>query len=182
MPSPIVVLSGPYGSGKTTTCRQLLVTAHQRGLHCAGLLSLPRFDGTRKVGIDLLDLRSGASRPLAEADQQPAALRTGTYRFDATVLAWGAEVLNAAPPCDLLILDELGPPELEQGQGWANALDVLRAGGFGLAVVVVRPALVEAFRQALPGTLTYLFTLPSPPGLDLPAAIISLLGQANDPY
>lgn len=132
------------------------------------------------MGIDLLDLRSGVSRPLAEADQRPASLRTEAYRFDADVLAWGSAVLSTALPCDLLIVDELGPLELEFNQGWVNALRVLRAGGFRLAVVVVRPELLDAFCQAAPGVLTCLFTLPPPPGIDLPAAIISLLSKAND--
>lgn len=173
-------MSGPRGSGKTTTCRQLTQLARQRGLDCAGLLSLALFDGTRKVGIELVDLRSGASRPLAEADQRPASLRTKTYRFDVGALAWGTEVLNGALPCDLLIVDEVGPLELERGQGWANTLDVLRTGRFRLAVVVVRPELLDTFRQALPGMPLHIFTLPLPPGINLPAAIIPLLSKAND--
>jgi nucleoside-triphosphatase THEP1 len=154
--------------------------ARQRGLDCAGLLSIARFDGARKVGIDLLDLRSGISRPLAEADQQPASLRTEAYRFDADVLDWGAKLLEAALPCEFLVVDELGPLELERNRGWVNALHTLRAGGFRLAVVVVRPELLDAFCQVLPGVRLQLFTLPEPIGIDLPAAIMSLLSKAND--
>jgi nucleoside-triphosphatase THEP1 len=102
-----------------------------------------------KVGIDLLNLRTGESRPLAEADNQPSELRTTHYRFDAEAMAWGTTVLDTACPCDVMIVDEIGPIELARGQGWVKALKILREGQFGLAVVVVRPGLVDAFRATV---------------------------------
>jgi nucleoside-triphosphatase THEP1 len=164
MDKHIAILSGPIGSGKTTACRQLANLAQQRGLDCSGIVCPARFDGMDKVGIDLLDLRTGECRPLAEADNQPSELRTTRYRFDAEVMAWGATILGLACPCDVLIVDEIGPLELERGQGWVNALTILREGQFDLAVVVVRPSLVEAFRAAVGEVVMRLFTLPAPPG------------------
>ena len=165
MPQHIAILTGPFGSGKTTTCRQLADLAQQHGLDRAGIVCPARFDGERKVGIDLLNLRTGECRPLAEADNQPATLRTTRYRFNAGVMAWGAASLDAACPCDVLIVDEIGPLELERGQGWVNALKVLREGQFDVAVVVVRPSLVDAFRAAVGDVPLSLFTLPfSRPG------------------
>ncbi len=151
MPRQLAILSGPRGGGKTTLCQQLLELARQRGLDCAGIISPARIEGGRKVGIDLLDVRSGECRPLAEADGLPGELRTAAFRFDPGVVEWGAGLLNAACPCDVLVVDELGPLELERGQGWTNALDVLRNGPFKLALVVVRPALVSVFRQSMSG-------------------------------
>jgi nucleoside-triphosphatase THEP1 len=87
MPRHIAILTGPFGSGKTTACRQLADLARQRGLDCAGIVCPARFDGAHKVGIDLLDLRTGERRPLAEADNQPAELRTTHYRFAAEAMA-----------------------------------------------------------------------------------------------
>jgi len=156
----ITILTGPFGSGKTTACRQLADLARQRGLDCAGIVCPARFEGTRKIGIDLFNLRTSECRPLAKVDDQPAALRTTRYRFDADVMAWGAASLDAACPCDLLIVDEIGPLELERRQGWVNALNVLREGQFDLAVVVVRPSLIDAFRAAVGDVPLSLFTLP----------------------
>jgi len=160
MEKHIAILTGPLGSGKTTVCRQLADVARQRGLDCAGIVCPARFDGAHKVGIDLVNLRTGECRPLAEADNQPSELRTTRYRFDVDGIAWGAAILDAACPCDVLIVDEIGPLELEQGQGWVNALNVLRAGQFDLAVVVVRPSLVDAFRAAIGDVPLSLFTSP----------------------
>jgi nucleoside-triphosphatase THEP1 len=173
MPGHIVILTGPPGSGKTTTCCQLADLARRRGLDCAGLVCPARFHKSRKVGIDVLNLRTGESRPLAEADQLPSALRTQGYRFDAETTAWGAAVLAAACPCDLLIVDEIGPLELERGQGWVNALDVLGADSFRLAVVVVRPHLLNTFEQAMGRQSLRRFMLPVPAGDDLLNTILS---------
>lgn len=143
-------------------CVQLADLARQRALNCAGVISPARFEGGVKVGIDVLDVRTGQRRPLAEAGGaggSPTELRTPRYRFDADAVAWGGEVLNAACPCDVLIVDELGPLELERGQGWANALDILRDGPFGMAVVVVRPGLLDVFRARLAGLMVSVVTL-----------------------
>jgi nucleoside-triphosphatase THEP1 len=173
MPGRISVLSGPLGIGKTTTCLQLADLARRCGLDCAGLACPARFDGPHKVGIDVLDLRSGERRSLAEADNLPALLRTSGYRFDVSAIAWGAAVLASACPCDLLIVDEIGPLELERRQGWVNALEVLRAGQFKLAVVVVRPALLNAFEQAMHNLPLSWFILPVSNKADLLTSVLS---------
>src|SRR4030043_156033 len=49
----------------------------------------------------------------------------------------------------LLIVDELGPLELELGQGLVAALAVLNEGAFSLALVVVRPELLDTLREQL---------------------------------
>ena len=53
-------------------------------------------------------------------------------------------------PCDLFIVDELGPLELIRAEGWVNALETLRQPTYRVGVVVIRPELVEAACQALP--------------------------------
>jgi nucleoside-triphosphatase len=157
----LVIVTGPSGSGKTMLCRRILALARRRGLDCAGILSPARFRAGHKVGIDLLDVRTGQVRRLAEADDEPGPVRTATYRFHADALAWGVAVLHTATPCDLLLVDELGPLELIRGEGWVGALEVLRSGRFRGAVVVVRPSLLGIFQAAVPAADARIVTLPA---------------------
>src|SRR5512136_1358240 len=98
MSKRIIIFTGPPGSGKTTLCRQVADLARQHGVDCAGLVCPARFHQSRKVGIDVLNLRTGECRLLAETDHLPAPLRTKAYRFDVEAIAWGATVLDAACP------------------------------------------------------------------------------------
>lgn len=180
----IAILTGVQGTGKTTTCRGLLERGHELGLDVAGIFCPARFDAGEKVGIDLVDARTGELRPLAEIDEAPGGVRLGPYRFDAGVLAWGAARLAMACPCDILFVDEIGPLEMDRGEGWVNALDVLRTGHYSLAVAVVRPSLVAAVGKAVSAPETVLVrrcVVPGREGLHELLSLVELVASAREP-
>ena len=166
----ILLITGGRGVGKTTLCERAVGLARAAGYACAGLLTRAA-PGDRRV---VVDVRTGDARPLTITR---GGVTVGRFRFDPAALAWGAEVLARATPCDLLVVDELGPLEVERGEGWAAALDLLRTGAFRLAFVVVRPELVDRVRQALelPPSVVVEVT---PQNRDrLPAALLERLKQ-----
>lgn len=131
--------------GKSTVCREAAARARAGGHACGGIVTLSRPDGSR----DVLDVGSGDVRRLTLAPGASGGVVQGRFRFDPRVVAWGNGLLAAAVPCDLLVVDELGPLEIERGAGWVRAFDVLREGDFALAVVVVRPELVARAQAEL---------------------------------
>jgi len=156
--SSLWVLTGERGVGKTTQCRALADQARAAGWNVAGLLSPAVFENGLKTGILAEDLRTGESRPLAMlANQSPLTtphlplstfhLPLGNWLFDPSVIAWGSHILQSRQPCDLFIIDELGPLEFFRGGGWVNAFDALRQMRYRLGVVVIRPECLEAFSK-----------------------------------
>lgn len=181
----VVVLSGESGCGKTTLCVQVVSLARARGLVVAGLLTPPRVVDGRKAGMDVEDIRTGQCRPLADA---PAESRPGIigladgpategWHFHAEGLAWGALVLRRATPCDVLVIDELGPLELVRGQGWIIGLDVLRGGHYRLALASVRPALLSRFREQLDGVEPIVLPVTRANQAVLAGQVMTLLGD-----
>lgn len=136
------LLTGARGAGKTTFCLSLAAQARTQGWDVAGLLSPAVFEGGLKTGILAEDARTGETHPLAcSSPRSSFDLQLGKWYFDLSTLAWGNQVIENSLPCDLLILDELGPLELTRQAGWQAALDVLRGDGYQVALVVIRPEL-----------------------------------------
>jgi molybdopterin-guanine dinucleotide biosynthesis protein A len=148
----ITLITGERGSGKTTACQQRIAETRRAGLIAAGVVCPGRFDHGVKTGIYAEDIASSARRLLAS--DQPGEIAGGTpfrrWVFDPQVLAWGNEIFTHVPPCDLLVVDELGPLELVDGKGWQAALAALEEAQYAEAWVVVRPELVEIFRMRFP--------------------------------
>jgi len=149
------LLSAPSGAGKTTFCLRRAEQARAAGWQVSGILCPPVFQGGVKTGILVQDLRSGETRPLAVSSLSQTELSTfnlplGQWLFDSSALAWGNEVLAAALPCDLLIVDELGPLELMRGEGWQNAISVLRQPRYKIGLAVVRPSLLQTAQTLFP--------------------------------
>lgn len=158
----LVLLTGGRGSGKTRWCLALRDVAESSGLVVAGVISPPVYADGGKVAIDVLDAATGARRRLAI---RPAPDEAGTaglgWRFDAAALAWGDALLDNAPACDLLCVDELGPLEFRGVGGFRSGFAAIEARRYRLAVVVVRPELCDAAIARWPW-LSYLYDKDAP--------------------
>lgn len=147
----LYALTGPRGAGKTTFCRHLIARARQAGWDVAGVTSPAVIEDGERVGFDAEDIRSGERHGLGRAQPQPGfSIRLGRWFISPAALAWANQIFARCCPCDLLIVDEIGPLELVRGEGWTSALSALRAGVYRAAVVVVRPELLEEAHAALP--------------------------------
>jgi hypothetical protein len=143
-----MLVSGERGAGKTAALLRARQAALAAGLRTGGFLSVARFAAGEKVGIDVMDAASGALHPLAEVGEG-GALRTGRYRFHPAGIAAGLRFARAGQGADVFFADELGPLELERGEGWAETLPIIAARAFGVGLVVVRPSLLAGVRARL---------------------------------
>lgn len=146
----ILLVTGGRRVGKTTLLLAVREAAQRAGLSVGGMLSPARFDGEEKVGIDVLDVASGARHSLATASEKPRGpIHTGRYTFDADGVAAGLDFAQIGQRADLFIVDELGPLELVRGEGWAPVQPMIRARQFGAALVVIRAELIDHAKTAL---------------------------------
>ena len=140
----IILLTGEMQSGKTKLCLNLFQLAQDANIRVGGVISPAVFDGSRKIAIDAIDLKSGIRKRLAELrTSHQTALETQRWSFYSEVVDWGNKMLIEAVPCDLLMIDELGPLELQRGEGWVNGLTVIENSDYSTALIVIRPSLVE---------------------------------------
>lgn len=138
------IITGPCQVGKTRFCSHLIQQAQSQDLQIAGLICPPVYIGQQKTTITIENLKTQQNRNLATArTSETQGLLTERWVFDEDVLAWGNQVLAETEGCDLLLVDELGPLEFNRGLGWQNGLHAIDKGEYQIAVVVIRPALVE---------------------------------------
>lgn len=170
-----LLLSGASGAGKTRTVEAAAGALREMGWRVAGVLSPGVWAAGRQVAIDILDLAGGQARRLAErADLAPARPGPATrrWRFDGETLAWANGVLARAAPCDLLVVDELGPLEFERGEGLIDGVRAADAGRYRLGLFVVRPALLHLAQARWPGAEEII--------VESPAGIASAIARVLD--
>jgi nucleoside-triphosphatase THEP1 len=162
MNASIYIITGFFGAGKTQFCAGLVEQARSCGWEVSGTLCPGRYTGKRKTGIYVMDQRTLEMRLLARKSKKPgkSAIQLGDWVFSEQAMAWGDEVLKMAVPTDLLVVDELGPFELEFGQGWQSGITALNSRAFRAALLVVRPDLIPRALAIWPDARTVTLSTP----------------------
>lgn len=160
--SQTLLITGPSGSGKTRWCLDLVNSTRRRGIKIAGLVSPAIFDGGHKVRIDLQNVETGEQRCLARPiGTLPEGIIVGVWNLDPEVLDWGNRVLESIRHTPILVLDELGPLELNSNRGLDGAFSLIEARSYRLACIAIRPTLLPAALKRWPWAQYHI--LPPPP-------------------
>lgn len=148
----LTIVCGRSGSGKTSYCRATIERATRAGHDVAGILGLSDPPDGERMHIIAHDLRTGVGRPLADVEPAIGAtsLRSGRWWFNAETIAWANQVLHNACPCDLLVVDEIGPLELRDEEGLCEGLRALDRREYGEAIVTTRPSLLRSLCERWP--------------------------------
>lgn len=142
----LIFITGASGAGKTTLCQQVVGLLRASNVPVTGFLSLARYGvGGEKIALELEDLNTEERYLLAEVHNNESAgvgsTDVGPFVFSPDALVHAEDIIAQAPSDAVLIVDELGPLELEQARGWVGVLLRLRRGDYRAALIVVRPEL-----------------------------------------
>lgn len=140
----IIILSGPVHGGKTTLIERSLDRWASRGLACGGFLSIAVRNSPGEIEYDLLDLKEGRRLPFLRRNGDEGWEHVGQFYFVPTTLEIARSLILQAEPSTLLVVDEVGPLELEGAGLWPALARVV----FKPAVrslLVIRESLLDAF-------------------------------------
>jgi nucleoside-triphosphatase len=136
----IVILTGPVHSGKTSLLRNVISFLRGRGLQVSGYLSEPLREGERILGYDLVEI-GGGKFPFLRRGSPPEGQRIGRFFLDGEGLRQSERIIRQTPPDDLLIVDEVGPLELE-GRGVRPSLERILSSRPGTTLLVIRESIL----------------------------------------
>ncbi len=146
-----MIVTGPIGSGKTTTVSSLAQELFGKGMEVAGVISPRILVAGETVGYRVRDLRTGEERVLCRRD--PPGLLFRRYFFQPEALEFANLVLErAAKEAEVVVVDEVGPWELAGG-GFAPGLRACLSSPAFL-LLTVRPHLVAEVRKLGRGELS----------------------------
>ena len=173
-----LLLTGEIGVGKTTVCQKVVELARAHGRCPRGVLTPPLYDAAgAKIGFEALNVDSQRRWLLAHTERHLDGPRIGAYVFDKKGLERAIGVLRGAisTEADLLIVDEIGPLELAQDEGFAPVLEELPLRGPAHVLLVVRPSLVRHLRRRLGGVDGVIHNLTRENRDELPQRIVQEL-------
>jgi nucleoside-triphosphatase THEP1 len=154
MTAEIMIITGESGSGKTHFCARVVNELRQGDLSrkdIRGILSTELKRKGNKTGIQAVNIVTYEHKNLAElSDVEPGPMSTKQWRFDPDVITWCNSVFSEAIPCEVLVVDEIGPLEFERGDGFTAGLTAVDSHDYTLALVVVRPHLVKEALERWP--------------------------------
>jgi nucleoside-triphosphatase THEP1 len=146
----IVILTGGVGSGKSKFLGRFLEILQSRSLSLDGFVGEHVFENDRLSGYDLVSVRDGRRFPFLRRTGRGGGEKIGPWSADPAGLAAAAEIIRASDPGALLVIDELGPLELEGGGHWPALAAVFDQPGRRF-LFVIRDTCLDDFARLFAG-------------------------------
>jgi len=138
----LVVVYGDPGSGKSPWTEKLVDLLRQQGHSVAGFISHKVVSTKDSWYHELENLSDGSRTPLNSMEYIPNALSVGKFYFVPGVFQWAREGLQSHLESEWIVLDEIGPLEMNSG-GFALILEALDESFQGVLVISLRSNLLE---------------------------------------
>jgi nucleoside-triphosphatase THEP1 len=142
----VIIIEGPLHAGKTTRVRALVETLAAMHVPLSGYLSPSVRNGEGITGYDLEVIGRGEAAPLlrrkSDGEKKRRGLDVGSFRFVPAGLERAREIVKKSGPGDFLVVDEVGPAELEGKGVWPELGPSLEEPGRRV-LLVVRESILE---------------------------------------
>ena len=140
----LFILTGPIHSGKTTLLKKVVKELKDQQHRIDGFLSEVVIKNCEIFGYDLFDLREKRSIPFLRKKGEEGWENIGSYFFMPQSLEKANNIILRSKEDDLLIVDEVGPLELE-GKGLWPVLKKVIFLPFKRSLLVMRLDVVKDF-------------------------------------
>ncbi len=177
MKRKVFIITGKRGVGKSTVCRKVFNLVYMKNHKPAGIISPPIYDSEgNKVGIMLENLITNEQWLLAltNSNTNLEGPFYGLYKFSREGLNKAINILKEAfqSGCDLIVLDEIGPLELEKGDGFKPIIELFTYKKDMILLIVVRPSLIKEFQYLIGNGQVTIFTVTLENRDTLPTSIV----------
>jgi nucleoside-triphosphatase THEP1 len=146
----IFILTGTVGCGKTSFLRRLLSFLNADGVEVSGFFAARVFDADTLAGYDLIEIAILRRHPFLRMTEEAGRERVGPFFVDPAGTAKAAEIIRLSPPSSLLVIDEIGPLELQDKGHWPAVAPLLDDPDRNFVFVIRDTCLVE-FQNRMAG-------------------------------
>lgn len=139
---PIFIIAGDQREGKTSFLNKTIQVLREHGINVDGIKAEGIDVNGERQGFNLVNVATGEKVLLCNLEGGNGWQQTGKYFFNPEGLNSGISKLNNVTPGSVLVVDEIGPLELNGG-GWSNSLRKLLNDFDSPMIWVVRRNLTE---------------------------------------
>ncbi len=140
----ITIITGEIDSGKTTYLSHMIEKIDSRE-RIAGIIAHGLYEPgkTRKSGFSIESLATGEERMLLYSTQGERTLAVGRFFMSQENLLWAIDELYASKEATAIVIDELGPLELQR-RGYYDVVNwILRSWDGRELFLVIRTELLD---------------------------------------
>jgi len=177
MRQPIFIISGEQGEGKTTTLENVMQLLITKGVPVKGFTAPGKWKDNLRSRFFIKDLAGGESKLLCQNKPEMGFLKTGRFYFNLKGIEYGEQILLAAKPQELLVIDEVGMFEIK-GYIWGPVLQQIVSSKKYPLIITVRKSFVDEVIRHFKINYAFVFGLHENPE-DISEKIMTKLQHFN---